>query len=127
MKKSFALCASLLATALIGIPSVNALAAPKAPASSPALIEKGKQSYTTNCLTCHGEKGDGKGPAGQYLTPPPRHFGKDKFKKGNKPEQIFESITKGLPGTSMVGFAHIPEDERWGLVYYVLELSKAGK
>ncbi len=98
------------------------LAAP--PAATPELLEKGKTSYTTNCLTCHGDKGDGMGPAGQYLNPKPRNFATDKFKQGDKPEQIFKTLNKGLPGTSMVSFAHLPEDERWGLVHYVLSLRK---
>lgn len=92
--------------------------------STPELLEKGKASYATNCLACHGDKGDGMGPAGQFMNPKPRHFGKDKFKLGNKPQQVFDAISKGLPNTSMTGYGHLPEDERWGLAYYVLSLAK---
>ncbi len=94
------------------------------PKSSPELIAKGKASYVTNCLTCHGENGDGNGPAGQYMNPKPRSYTKDKFKKGEKPEQVFKTITAGIDGTAMTGFGHLPEDERWGLVYYVLSFKK---
>ena len=99
-------------------------AAAKAPAATPALLEKGKAVFAVNCLTCHGETGDGMGPAGQYLNPKPRNFAKDKFKKGDKAEQIFQTITKGLDGTAMVAFAHLPEEERWALAYYVRKLGK---
>ena len=65
-----------------------------APKSTPALMEKGKTSYATNCLACHGEKGEGNGPAGQYLVPKPRNFVTEPFKKGNKPDEVFKSITE---------------------------------
>jgi mono/diheme cytochrome c family protein len=107
--------------------SILSFAGGKAPASTPALLEKGKAAYTTNCLSCHGEKGDGNGPAGAYLNPKPRNYATDKFKKGDKVEQIFESITKGLPGTMMVAYGHLSEEERWGMAYYVKQLQKAGK
>lgn len=90
------------------------------PKATPELLEKGKASYSTNCMTCHGDKGDGNGPAGAMMNPKPRDLTVGKFKKGNKPEQVFKTITNGLPGTSMTGFGHLPEEERWALVHYVL-------
>jgi mono/diheme cytochrome c family protein len=33
----------------------------------PALIAKGKEIYVAKCLVCHGDKGDGKGPAAAGL------------------------------------------------------------
>ena len=36
---------------------------------------KGQTSFTTLCVSCHGEKGDGNGPAGAALTPKPTNFG----------------------------------------------------
>lgn len=35
---------------------------------------KGAQQYKTLCASCHGEKGDGNGPAGGALTPKPTNF-----------------------------------------------------
>lgn len=102
-----------------------AFAAP--PKLTPALLEKGKASYTTNCMTCHGEKGDGNGVAGAMMNPKPRNFMADKFKKGDKPDSVFKTISSGLPNTSMVGFGHLSDEERWALTYYVLDLRKAGK
>lgn len=91
------------------------------PAVTPALLEKGKASFTTNCVPCHGEKGDGTGVAAAALNPKPRNFNTEPFKNGNKPESVFQTLTVGLPGTVMVAFAHLPEDERWALTHYVLE------
>jgi len=95
--------------------------------SSPELLKKGEAAYKTNCLICHGEKGDGNGPAGAMMNPKPRSFAKDAFKKGDKPEQIFETISKGLEGTAMASFSYLPEEDRWGLAYYVLKLKKSSK
>ena len=38
------------------------------------LLAQGKKLYEQNCMPCHGPKGDGKGPAGALLKPPPRDF-----------------------------------------------------
>ena len=35
---------------------------------------KGEAQYKTLCVSCHGEKGDGNGPAGAALTPKPTNF-----------------------------------------------------
>ena len=35
---------------------------------------KGKESFTMYCVACHGEKGDGNGPAGAALNPKPGNF-----------------------------------------------------
>lgn len=97
------------------------------PALTPALLEKGKASYATNCTTCHGDNGDGNGVAGAMMNPKPRNFIADKFKLGDKPEKVFKAISQGLPNTSMVGFGHLSEEDRWALTHYVLGFRKAGK
>jgi mono/diheme cytochrome c family protein len=112
------------ATLALVVGSTTWAAAPK---STPALIEKGKASYATNCLACHGEKGEGNGPTGQYLAPKPRNFVTEPFKKGNKPEEVFKSISDGLPGSTMVSFGKLPEEERWALTYYVLNFQPKAK
>ena len=103
-----------------------ALTLTAAPPKSQALLDKGKQSFLTNCMACHGEKGAGDGPGAVALNPKPRNYAKDPFKQGDKPDEIFNTLTKGVPGTPMVAFGHIPEEERWALVYWVLELKAQG-
>ncbi len=97
-----------------------------APASSKALLDKGKASFATNCAACHGDKGHGDGPAAVALNPKPRNYSVDPFKQGDKVEDVFKTLGTGVPNTAMVSFGHLPEEERWALAYWVLELKKSG-
>lgn len=111
--------------ALIGMLAAGTAFA-EAPKATAELLDQGKKAFATSCAACHGEKGAGDGPAAAALNPKPRNFAKDKFKQGTKPEEIFKTIAAGVPGTPMVGFAYLPEKDRWALAYYVLELRKPG-
>jgi mono/diheme cytochrome c family protein len=99
-------------------------AAAEAPKATPALLEKGKASFERNCAACHGPTGAGDGVAAAALNPKPRNLATEKFENGAKPAQIFATLAKGIPGTAMVGFVHLPEDERWALAHYVASMRK---
>ena len=96
------------------------------PKKTPELLAQGKKLYEQNCVTCHGSKGDGKGPLGVALKPPPSDFTKPfnqwPFGKGNL-KKVFEVITKGIPNTSMVKWEQLSEQDRWALVYFVVEFA----
>lgn len=109
--------------AILGVSSMGFGGA--APKSSPQLTEKGKASYKINCASCHGDNGDGKGPAGAALNPPPRNLAEPAaFVQGNTRDKVFNTITKGIPGKAMIAFGHLSEEDRWGLTDYVLEFGK---
>ncbi len=97
--------------------------APKIPKKTPELLAQGKKLYETNCAPCHGAKGDGKGPAGVALKPPPRTFNLPlsqwTYSKGD-PKKVFEVISKGVPNSAMVKWDQLSEQERWALVYVVM-------
>jgi high-affinity iron transporter len=101
--------------------------APKPPKGTPELLAQGKKLYEQNCAPCHGAKGDGKGPAGVALKPPPRTFNLPlrqwTYSKGDL-KKVFEVITKGIPNTAMVKWDQLSEQERWALVYTVVEFAK---
>src|SRR3989442_405540 len=109
--------AAAVALALSGAPSRAAAQAGDAGA--------GKAVYERKCAGCHGEKGDGKGPAAELLAPKPRDFTAGLYKirsTANKvptDQDIFRVITDGMPGTSMPPWAVLPENDRWNLVAYV--------
>ncbi|MBN1204758.1 MAG: cytochrome c [Myxococcaceae bacterium] len=96
------------------------------PKPTAEMLEKGKSTYKTVCANCHGEKGDGAGPVGAALNPKPRNFATEKFRQGEKPAEVFKTISEGVTGTPMVGYAYLPEGDRWALSYYVLDLKKPG-
>ena len=108
---------------LLALPALSLAA----PINTPEMLAKGKAVYIVNCLSCHGEKGNGLGPAGKYMNPKPRNLVTDKFKNGQTAPDIFKSITKGLDGTGMSGFETLPESDRWALVYYVQSLQGGSK
>lgn len=107
-------------------PPVSGETAPSLRAS----LETGRRLYEQHCAPCHGANGDGNGPAAVWLYPKPRNFSAGLFKIRSTPpgvlpsdDDLFRSITRGLPGSSMPGFAYLPESERWALVAYVKELT----
>ncbi|MGH7307311.1 MAG: c-type cytochrome [Candidatus Rokuibacteriota bacterium] len=85
----------------------------------------GKAVYERKCAGCHGDRGDGKGPAAELLDPRPRDFTSGVYKirstvnRVPTDQDIFRVITAGMPGTSMPGWAALPERERWNLVAYL--------
>ena len=85
----------------------------------------GKAVYERKCALCHGVKGDGKGPAAELLLPAPRDFTSGVYKirtSANRipsDRDIYDVITKGMPGTSMPAWEVLPDKDRWNLVAYV--------
>ena len=96
------------------------------PKKSPDLLNKGKKIFEQACAPCHGSKGDGKGPAGAVLKPPPTNLTLPlkewPYTKGDL-QKVFEVITKGIPNSSMVPWTQYSEQERWALVFAAMEFS----
>jgi cytochrome c2 len=91
--------------------AIAALAQEQRGASSPQDLEAGKQVYTRKCTQCHGDDGPGTGPAANEVFPRPRDFTRGIYKIRSTPsgtvptdDDLFRSITNGLPGTSMPGW-----------------------
>lgn len=89
-----------------------------------ALLARGRNIYLHMCVFCHGEDGNGGGPAMEFLYPWPRDFRKGIFKFRSTPtntlpldSDIYKTIIHGVPGTSMPawGDALSPQDT-WALV-----------
>lgn len=89
--------------------------------------EGGRPSYDKWCAGCHGMKGEGDGPAADYLDPRPRDFTQGTFKirrtlSGELPldEDILHVIANGMPGSSMPGWKEkFSEKELHQLVAYI--------
>ena len=88
----------------------------------------GQALYQQNCVTCHGEKGDGGGPAGAYLNPKPRNFQRDDFKLGDSVAAVGNTIENGIQSSPMPAFkGRFQPDELIDLSKYVLLLRKRGE
>jgi mono/diheme cytochrome c family protein len=88
--------------------------------------QRGKAIYEQHCAACHGLNGDGNGPATVWLFPKPRNFNAGLFKIQSTPsgalptdEDLFQTITRGMPGSSMPSFSYLSEQERREVAQYV--------
>jgi DMSO reductase family type II enzyme heme b subunit len=76
----------------------------------------GKPIYDKYCSQCHGDQGDGKGYAADYVLPKPRDFTTGVFKFRSTPsgyvptdKDVQRIVREGIPGTSMPSFAVVGE------------------
>lgn len=86
------------------------------------VVEQGEKVAKVNCVSCHGPKGKGDGPAAVALNPKPADWTSKKVQE--EPDgEIFWKITTGRG--PMPSWRHLPENDRWALVRYIRTL--AGK
>lgn len=89
-------------------------------------LQRGKAKYEMYCSGCHGLKGDGQGPAANFLDPKPRNFVEAQYKftsgvSGTLPTDadLMRVITDGLHGTSMPSWKLVSEVDRHAIVSYI--------
>ncbi|MFQ5882191.1 MAG: c-type cytochrome [Candidatus Methylomirabilales bacterium] len=94
-------------------------------------VEAGRRIYQKRCVYCHGPEGGGDGPAASFLNPRPRDFTQGLFKIRTTPsgelptdEDIFRTITRGMPGAAMPDWKNLSRKERWQLVSYLKTFSE---
>lgn len=103
-----------------GMPAMNAAPEPVVsvdmtvpmPKGLKANIAKGREFYMHNCFTCHGVKGDGKGPRASFNTPRPRNFTSEASRMVLNRERLFNSITHGRVGTVMPAWGKVLNDQQ---------------
>lgn len=95
---------------------------PMAPKAIPDL-SRGAQLFSTNCSMCHGSTGHGNGPLAANLDPKPIDFTDRERAQSRSIMALYQVISQGLPGTPMVSFAALPEDDRWALAFFVGSMS----
>jgi high-affinity iron transporter len=88
----------------------------------PPDVARGAQLYASLCTSCHGANGQGDGPAAKGLEPAPSNFHDAGRMSRRSAYALYNTITLGVAGTSMVPFANLPEDDRWALAFYVSAL-----
>lgn len=92
------------------------------------LLTQGRTIFLGRCATCHGSEGLGNGPiAGSLLGPPVGNLTDDRWKHGDRPDQVLAVIGQGVPNTRMDGWSRVldPADVRAvaGYVYYLAKHS----
>lgn len=90
--------------------------------SSKELIAKGSKVYKAQCALCHGVSGLGDGTPG--LVPPPRNLVEGKWVQGGSSKAMYITLQKGISGTSMASFQHLPKADRWAVIHYVRSITK---
>lgn len=96
---------------------------PTAPTHAPNL-ERGAALYQAHCAVCHGTTGAGDGTAAAALDPPPIAFTDVARADQRSPLSLYQTITQGVAGTSMLAFGkQLSEADRWALAYYAGSLA----
>lgn len=91
----------------------------------PTATSAGEKIFKQNCAACHGDKGDGKGPAGLSLDPPPRDFTSEHMQTMDE-RRMMQVVSEGSPGTAMAPFENtFSETERWQVISYECTLNAA--
>jgi len=126
----FAFSSALAAIVVLSCAADLKSADTKPPAASARLLALGKQIYSRQCSACHGVAGRGDGEAAYLLYPKPRDFVAARYRLVSTWERVptdqdlFDTITRGMPGSAMPSWGHLPAEQRWALVYFIKSLAE---
>lgn len=98
-----------------------------APAVTPAMLTRGHEIYTANCVPCHGVSGKGDGPGAGVLKPKPRDHTDAAYMNTLSDKEIADTIKMGgaMKGKPMMpSHPQIGGDNMTALVAYVRSLSQ---
>lgn len=87
-------------------------------------LQQGHKLFLQNCSACHGEGGDGKGPAATALGTPPANFLDKKHSAMYGPGEKYWIIGNGSGETGMPSFSHLTPIDRWHLVNHIIQLQQ---
>ena len=88
-------------------------------------IATGSALFRERCVTCHGERGRGDGPASSGLRPPPADL--VLHVPQHSDGELFYMVSRGMPGSAMPAWREtLGERERWAIVHYLRVLPAGG-
>ncbi len=120
----------IAALGMFAVFTITRSAENKPPPATAKLIASGRQIYAQQCAACHGMTGRGDGEAAYLLYPKPRDFVAAKYRlvstwdRVPTDQDLFETISRGMPGSAMPSWEHLASEQRWGLVYYIKSLAE---
>ena len=90
-------------------------------------ISFGKEVYARRCEGCHGDNGNGNGPAATFMYEfRPRNFTAGVFKfrltpSGSLPQDgdLWRTVTRGIRGSSMPSWHMLPDKDRIAVIQYI--------
>jgi mono/diheme cytochrome c family protein len=89
------------------------------------IINRGKDLFARQCAVCHGETGDGAGKFAYLMNPRPRNLQQGNFKIASTENQVpteedlIRTISRGMPGSAMPPWGHLPVADLEALAAYV--------
>ena len=105
---------------------LQAYPVPRGPGQAPDLAAAAAL-YQSNCASCHGATGAGDGPVAASLDPPPIAFTDAGRARQRSVFALHQVITHGLDGTAMASYAHLDDDQRWALAFYIGQFAFDGE
>ena len=88
----------------------------------------GKQVFTTNCIGCHGLKGDGKGPATRFINnPAPRNLTDASQQLYFSDGEMYDAILFGVDGTAMPPWGDtLTVNDIWDVTNFIRTIPNGG-
>lgn len=115
--------ANILSALRERLATATGISAPVFPPATPSAA-RGQRLFEENCVSCHGEHGDGTGPKAAQLTPPAANFTDPEFMRGETPYDFFHVISLGKRNTAMPAWeGALTGQDRWDLVAYLWTLA----
>jgi len=105
------------ATRTVGVPAFDVVL-PADPAKLADLQRKGAAIFARNCQGCHGEMGDGQGPAAEGLLPRPAGL----IEANYTIKHLVSVLMNGIPGTAMPAWRDLPKSDIEALVAHLKTL-----
>jgi mono/diheme cytochrome c family protein len=73
---------------------------------------QGGKFYRENCATCHGKKGDGKGPRAYFINPKPRNFLDSSSRAMFNRPALYAAVSFGKVGTEMPAWKFVLTEQQ---------------
>ena len=117
LKDSAAFVADIALQGPVNLPPVDVAVAAVATDSQ---VARGRDLYRANCASCHGDNGQGDGPAGITLNPRPRNFHVlEGWTNGPKISQMYVTLQEGIVRNGMASYSYLSPSDRFALIHYV--------